>query len=201
MDDWKVSNDLTLQLGVRWDYETGRTPRYAGSGTFLDLDAKNVITRQRGLELGPGPSGRADSVASLPDPTWLTQGVNGRMGLMGTSEYPRKSLYDTEWANFTPRIGVSYAFDSKTVLHAGFGIVYQGFNGLNSEGLGSYFYNSTGFDQVPTLDGQRWVSEIGLEHGLGTFPVRSPAAETWVGSRRRRTTPSIWTRRWVPAFP
>ncbi len=34
-----------------------------------------------------------------------------------------------------------------------------------------YFYNSTGFDQIATLDGRRWVSEIGREHGLGTFPA------------------------------
>ena len=170
MDDWKVSNDLTLQLGVRWDYETGRTPRYTGSGTFLDLDAKNVITANSDWNWGQVQAA-VPSLSGFPDPTWLTQGANGRMGLMGTSEYPRKSLYDTERANFTPRIGASYAFDSKTVLHAGFGVVYQGFNGLNSEGLGSYFYNSTGFDQVTTLDGQRWVSEIGLEHGLGAFPV------------------------------
>ena len=170
MDDWKVSNDLTLQLGVRWDYETGRTPRYTGSGTFLDLDAKNVISPSADWNWNQVQAA-VPAVANFPDPTWLTQGANGRMGLMGTSEYPRKSLYDTEWANFTPRIGASYALNQKTVLHAGFGVVYQGFNGLNSEGLGSYFYNSTGFDQIATLDGRRWVSEIGLEHGLGTFPA------------------------------
>ena len=169
MDDWKVSNDLTLQLGVRWDYETGRTPRYQNTGTFLDLDAKNVVTPNAEWNWGHVQAA-VPAVGSFPDPVWLSQGANGRMGLMGTPEYPRKSLYDTEWANFTPRIGVSYAFNPKTVIHAGFGVVYQGFNGLNSEGLGSYFYNSVGFDQIPTLDGRRWISEIGTERGLGAFP-------------------------------
>ncbi len=46
----------------------------------------------------------------------------------------------------------------------------QGLNGLSTDWL-SFYYNSNTFNQVPSTDGQHWVSEFGTDHGLGTFPA------------------------------
>ena len=94
------------------------------------------------------------------------------MALLGTPEYPQKNLYTTNIVNLSPRLGISYAINEKTVVHLSGGTVDQGLNGLSTDWM-SFYYNSNTFSQIPSLDGQHWVSEFGNDHGLGTFPLQS----------------------------
>ncbi len=171
MDDWKVNNKLSLQLGLRYDHENGRHPRYP-YGVIFDLNAKNVLKPNAGWSWDQ-VVGAVPDVANFPQPVWLTQGVNGHMILINTPEHPQNLIYGTKWGILQPRIGVSYALDSKTVLHGSFGDIYQGLSGLQTEYGGSFYYGTVTFSQFPTLDGKHWVSEFGLDHGLGTFPLQS----------------------------
>lgn len=174
MDDWKVNDKLTVQMGLRWDHDGGRQPQnsHSSSPIMYDINAKNVLTPNSGWNWGQVTSA-VPGLAGLAQPAWLSQGATGRVVLLNTPEYPQKNLYNTDWKNFQPRLGIAYAINPDTVLHASAGIIYQGLGGLSTDWF-SFYYNSVTFNQVPTLDGQHWVSEFGNDHGLGTFPVESP---------------------------
>jgi hypothetical protein len=170
MDDWKVNTKLTMQLGLRYDYERGRRPRYP-FGIIFDTTAKNVRTPNGDWSWGQVLSA-VPELANYTSPAWLTTGINGRTCLIDTPECPQNLIYNTSKGVTQPRIGASYALDSNTVLHASFGSVFQSFSGFESKYGGSFYYPWDTLNQVNTVDGMHWISELGLDHGLGAFPLQ-----------------------------
>jgi len=97
-DDYRVSPKLTLNLGLRWEYEGPRTERYDRS--------------TRGFAYGTA------SPLQVP-------GLNLRGGLLyaGVNGQPR-GLYDPDRNNFAPRVGFAYSLSRKTVLRGGYALSY-----------------------------------------------------------------------------
>lgn len=178
MDDWKVNRKLTIQMGLRWDHDGPRSPKSflpgQSSPLMYDLNAKNVLTANSNWNWGQ-VTGATPGLGSLPQPAWLTQGATGRVVLLHTPEYPQKNLYTTDTKNFEPRLGIAYAIDDKTVVHASAGIIDQGLNGLSTDWF-SFYYNTITMNQISSVDGQHWISELGPDHGLGTFPLQGSGA-------------------------
>ncbi|MBM3784884.1 MAG: hypothetical protein FJW30_11025 [Acidobacteria bacterium] len=100
-DDWKLTPKLTLNLGLRWEYEGGITDRY---GAISNFDP-NVQSTVRGQTLTGG----------LRFP-----------GVGGLSRGHR----DAELTNFQPRIGFAWQLLTKTVMRGGYGIVYLPTSGI-----------------------------------------------------------------------
>ena len=136
MDDWRVSNRLTLNLGLRWeglphayDSENNTANFYpnlynpANAAQFLPSGALNTS--------GPGFS-TVSGIALSSQPFYL----NG-IGIAGRNGIPQ-GLVDNHWDTFAPRIG--FAFDltgkQKTILRAGAGIFYERLAGNEMYNLG-----------------------------------------------------------------
>ncbi|HLJ50083.1 MAG TPA: TonB-dependent receptor [Bryobacteraceae bacterium] len=118
-DDWKVTKKLTLNLGLRWEFETPLTERYDRSVKAFDPAYVPPFA-------AAAQAAYASSTASqmiLPAGQWQVKGGLTFAGV-GTSG----ELYNTPKRNLLPRFGFAYQLTNKTVLRGGFGI-YQGFLG------------------------------------------------------------------------
>lgn len=108
-DDWKISNRLTLNVGLRWDYESPATERYDRMVRGLDFNAPSPIAPQ-------------------------AQGLNlkGAVLFANKDGQPRGS-FTSDKNNFAPRIGAAYRLGDKWVLRGGYGLYYlgQGATGTN----------------------------------------------------------------------
>jgi hypothetical protein len=113
-DDWKVSNRLTINAGLRWDL---RTVPYETHNHMGWLDTSNPLGGM-----------------CIADPALLTDGIappgNGFYRYCG-----RRNPADTEMHDFGPRLGFAYRpFDNKTVVRGGYGIFWDGIEGRETDG-------------------------------------------------------------------
>ena len=124
-DDWKVNRKLTLNLGLRWDFETGLTERHNRYAVF-DPSAVNPLSQRTGLNLRGGW-------------TFANKGGLGR------------TLKGIEWGKIAPRIGLAYQMRPGTVIRAGGGIFYtMATYGANNYGTAPFRATTP---WVPTIDG------------------------------------------------
>ena len=93
-DDWRVTSKLTLNLGIRYDFDTPRTERYNRTNYF-DPDVASP--------LGNGARGGLQFVGV---------GSNGR------------HQYNWDRNNLAPRLGLAYQVDSKTVVRLGYANIF-----------------------------------------------------------------------------
>ncbi len=101
-DDWKISQKLTLNAGIRWDVETNNFERYDRNLLGLDYGATSPIaSRVQGL-----------SLKGIPQ-------FAGKDGL------PR-AAFNNDKNNWQPRIGLAYKVRDKWVLRGGYGLYYLG---------------------------------------------------------------------------
>jgi hypothetical protein len=111
-DDWKITRKLTLNLGLRWDYESPVKERY------------NQMTR--GFAFGQA-SPLAAQVQNRPgiENCAACRNLTGGLLFTGTSGSDRFA-FTPDKNNFQPRIGAAYALNEKTVLRGGFGVYTLG---------------------------------------------------------------------------
>jgi Carboxypeptidase regulatory-like domain/TonB dependent receptor len=137
-DDWRVNNRLTINAGVRYEYEGGFVERYdrglGGGFTF-------------GEELPISAAAEAAYLRS-PIPGLSSIDVAGGNTYLGTSGAPR-SLSDGQHA-WMPRAGAVFKIDEKTVARGGYGLFYDTNNVLN-DGINQFGY-SRGTSTVITND-------------------------------------------------
>jgi hypothetical protein len=141
-DTWKITRRLTLDYGIRWDLQNGWHEVHSRSSSF----APGIANPSAGNLLGA---------------TAYEGYGQGRCKCSFTRTYPYA---------IGPRLGIAYQLDSKTVIRAGWGIVYGqtpvlsyfttatvgvGFNTLNIS-------NSTGLFGDPAL-----YLKDGLQYNFG----------------------------------
>ena len=127
-DDFRVNPSLTVNLGLRYEFEQGLQEK------------DNQIT-----------------VGFDRDRSWPFQvpGVSLKGGLeyAGVDGYPAHQS-DPSKTKFAPRVGFAWSVDPKTVLRGGYGLFWapQQYAGMRSAGLGTRGYTQT-TDLVATTDG------------------------------------------------
>lgn len=139
-DDWRLSSRLTLNLGLRYERESGATERHNRTLVGFDELSPNSITAAAKARYAASPIAGLSADAFNP--------VGGP--IFASSE--RRKVFETPANAFSPRFGLAYTpawLGGDTVLRGGFGVFYHtyGATGIQQPG----FSQSTEF--VPTLDG------------------------------------------------
>jgi len=95
-DDWRITEKLTLNLGLRYDFDV---PRWEAQNrySYWDLEAQSPV-RAAGLD---------------------TRGV------IKFNDDNRRSPFDSDMNNWQPRVGFAYAATPKTAIRGGYGLFYQ----------------------------------------------------------------------------
>lgn len=150
------ANILTGEGG--WSTPNGASARLALAQKYLAFFSQNDwhptsrLTVNLGFrwEVQPGPTERFNRSASinLKDTNFL--GLPGKIIFPGNGGLPR-NLWQTDWADYQPRLGVSYQPFSRTVIRAGYGISYQPnntgwFDGPFNYGTGALLTSTVNLD-------------------------------------------------------
>ncbi len=105
-DDWKPIRNLTLNLGLRYEIQTPYTYRHNAASIFNP----NVLN---------------------PLSYTVGQPLLGALQFLGPGN---RDAYNPNWDNWAPRLGFSYQFLNRAVLHGGYGIFYP--ESVTSSGAG-----------------------------------------------------------------
>jgi hypothetical protein len=160
-DDWKISRNLTLNLGLRAEHESPITERYNRSATHFAFDTANPIEAQ-------ARANYAAQAQQLPELPLSAFSAKGGLEFAGIGSNPRE-YWDGEFITWMPRIGFAYTLNKDTVLRGGYGLFYGsiGINKTNSQLAG--FSRQT--DMVPTVDnGQTFIATLENPFPNGLLP-------------------------------
>ena len=148
-DDWKARPNLTINMGLRYEYGSPVRERHNKSVTGFDFNATNPIASQAQANYAANPA------PILPAANFKVRG-----GLeFATPGGKNQGLWDSQKMNFSPRVGFAYLFNPKLVIRGGFGIFYSHLGEYVQYGLPTGFTQST--STVPTLDnGQTFIATL-----------------------------------------
>jgi len=124
-DDWRVNTKLTLNLGLRYEYEWATTER----------DNRNVLGFIPGATLAiTAPAQAAYAANPIPE---VSPSAFKVLGGLGFADDANRGFYRGDKNNWQPRLGLAYSLDSKTVLRAGYAIytVPAVINGVRQSGF------------------------------------------------------------------
>ena len=189
-DDWRVGARLTLNLGLRYEYETPLTEANNRSVRGFDFAAVQAFEAAARARYAQNP------VAELPASAF---NVRGGLTFAGVNGEPR-GLYETPRNNVMPRVGLTYKLNDATVVRAGYGMFYGFLGQRRGDVILSGFSANTnltpslnnGLTFIETLSNpfQNGIQEpLGASQGIETFlgqsvtffdpEPKSPRVQRW----------------------
>ena len=110
-DDWRVRNDLTVNVGLRYELTGPLTEKYGHWGAFSPSIGKFILSNDK----------------YVPNLAGLTAaaGLTGQIGIASAYGLP-EALVKTNYNNFAPRVGLAWrpGGGTRTVIRTGYGIFY-----------------------------------------------------------------------------
>lgn len=165
-DDWRLTPKLTLNFGLRYEYETA--PQESENNFIIGFD----------------PTAPSPLQASVSDPlafgTLLYAGVDGNGTQSGD---PRNKL--------GPRFGLAYSVNDKTVVRGGWGIFWapQNFSAQQALGYSQETPIVTSFDNNFTP-----AASLSNPYPNGLLPIEGNAARGSAGIGRDISIPDLTAR-------
>lgn len=163
-DDWKVNDRLTLNLGLRYDYEP---PFASKDGKFMTLNWDTGM-----------PTYSKDTDPALLEDLQFNYETDGP-----------NTPFDANKFNFAPRIGFAFKpfNDNTTVIRGGYGLVYNSEN-LYTTGYGSFvapFSSQFLWRTRAPLQPDRIDHLVPMDQEPYQLPLTAPASpgNTWVNPR------------------
>jgi hypothetical protein len=189
-DDWRVSNNLSINLGLRYEKETGIIERHNRAVAGFDPNANLSITAQAKAQYAASPS------AILPVAQFNPVG-----GIVYATDGNR-NVYTPPSNLFSPRFGFSWSpklFGAKTVVRGGYGIFYSTFGtqgGIQQPGFSQTTQMVASLDNFIT-PAATFANPFpnGIQQPVGN----SRGVNTFVGQSVRYYTPDLKqpiTHRW-----
>jgi hypothetical protein len=172
-DDWRVTDKLTLNLGLRYELEGATTER----------DNRNVLGYDPGATLTiTGPAQAAYAANPIPE---VSPSAFRVLGGLGFADDANRGFYTADKNNWQPRLGMAYSIDDKTVVRAGYAIytVPAVINGVRQSGF------SQATNIVPTNNnGLTFQANLAnpFPSGVAEPPGASLGPNTFVGRQLDR---------------
>ncbi|MBM3735637.1 MAG: TonB-dependent receptor [Acidobacteria bacterium] len=114
-DDWKATRKLTVNMGLRYEGEGPTTERYNRSNVGFAFDAVNPADAAARAAYGRNP------IADIPADQFRLRG-----GLLFAGDGGnRRTLWKGDYNNLSPRLGIAYQLNQRTVVRTGYGIFYE----------------------------------------------------------------------------
>jgi len=195
-DDWKITRKLTLNLGLRWDYNPTVDEKYDRLVTGFDPMAPSPLASK----ISP------PNLALYPE----LRNLKGGLRFAGVDGNRRVST-EASLTTFQPRFGAAYKLNEKTVLRGGYGMFYANWP-ISDYSQSQGFSTTTAL--VTTLDESRTprpntikdpfpsgvAKPLGAALGLNTFvgsnfphwsaDAKLPKVHQFSFGIQRRITPS-----------
>ncbi|MGC9973292.1 MAG: carboxypeptidase regulatory-like domain-containing protein [Bryobacteraceae bacterium] len=190
MDDWRVSNRLTVNLGLRWE---GIPHAYDSTGRASNFYPNLYSSAQAATFL---PSGALDTngpgFTTVPGIVFSTKPfyMNG-IGIAGRNGIPA-GLVNNHWDTFAPRVGFAYDLTGhqKTILRAGAGIFYERLAGNEEYNMGT----NVPFSFQPNPSNVYWENPAtNYTTGVTASTPYFPAGMTTIASQYKVPTSLQWS--------
>jgi Carboxypeptidase regulatory-like domain/TonB dependent receptor len=114
-DDWRITNNLTLNLGLRYDLEQGITERFNRILRGFDLGTPSPIEAQVRAAYTTAFNANPANFVVPPSQFHVLGGYT-------FADENNRNVWEADRSNIQPRVGASYQLNEKTVLRAGFGV-------------------------------------------------------------------------------
>jgi hypothetical protein len=189
-DDWRVSQALTFNFGLRYDYYQ---PPRENSGRQANFN----VTGPLGIGTGVGTyyipaESRGTALPAAFQSVLQQSNIN-------VQYVSNAALVNPRFTNFAPRIGFAFSPNHKTVINGGFGIFYGGLEEVGvgpNMGLNSPFGYSDSFTRPTCVVGNcQSIPEtietgfsVPLAAGLGTYVSQPSLQGTPADSKTTSTT-------------
>jgi len=134
MDNWKVNQKLTVDIGLRWDY---RMSAYEAKNHFMWRDLQN-------------PNGGLCYADKTLSSNGVAPGGDATSGPI--LRYCGKVPHEGPKTPFAPRLGITYRLTPKTVFRGGYGIFFDSAEGREIDDSGDIYPYSVRNNLVTTTN-------------------------------------------------